>query len=308
MESVGRRKPQSQQARCVAWPQRCRNCISCISNDRPELLGAHMALSPMTTKRPDKLLVSNEEWQAWGQLDPLYAVATIREHAKGGGNAWTDENFYEIGAVDWNLFQPSWDQYGLNYGTCVEIGCGAGRLTGQLARYFQTVQALDVSANMIEYARAHVPSNVSFHVTGGLNIPLPDNSADAIFSAHVLQHLSGTAAVEAYMREMHRVLKPEGTVMLHVPLIVWPWGSLEGIHKLVHRLKASLDRCRTQLARYAFRLALRKTPPMHVIWCEMSWLYSTLQQLGFEDIEIRVLLGGSKMAVQHPFVFARKKG
>jgi SAM-dependent methyltransferase len=257
--------------------------------------------------KADKRLASNEEWQAWGKLDPLYAVAAIEEHAKSGGNPWTDGRFYEIGAIDWDFFRPNWEQYGLTPGTCVEIGCGAGRLTGQLAQYFQTVHGLDVSASMIEYARAHVPSNVSFHVTGGLDIPLADDSADAIFSTHVLQHLPHPTAVAAYLREMHRVLRPGGTVMLHVPLIVWPWGSLLGIHKLVHALKVFVDRCRTQLGRYGYRLGLTKTPPMHVIWCEISWLYDTLQQLGFKDAEIRVLLGRSKMAVQHPFVLARKK-
>ncbi len=260
----------------------------------------------MIAMKANKSLASNEEWQAWGKLDPLYAVASIDERAKRGRNPWTQESFSEIGAIDWDFFRPNWEQYGLNRGTCVEIGCGAGRLTGQLAGHFQTVQALDVSSSMIEYARAHVPSNVSFHVTSGLNIPLPDNSADAIFSAHVLQHLPGTAAVQAYLREMYRVLSSDGTVMLHVPLIMWPGGPLRGIHRVVHTLKASVDRCRTQLGRYAFRFALKKTPPMHVIWCEISWLHRTLQQLGFEDIEIRVLLGRSKMAVQHPFVFARK--
>ncbi len=278
----------------------------------------HLHLKPRLTRpraggvslivmKANKSLPSNEEWQAWAKLDPLYAVATIHERAKSGGNPWTEASFYQIGAIDWDLFRASWEQYGLSRGTCVEIGCGAGRLTAQLARYFHSVHGLDVSAGMIEYARAHVPSNVSFHVTGGLDIPLPDNSADAIFSAHVLQHLPGTAAVAAYLREMYRVLRADGSAMLHVPLVVWPWGSLHGIHQLVHTLKVFVDSCRTQLGRWAFRFALTRTPPMHVIWCELSWLYLTLQQLGFQDIEIRVLLGGSKMAVQHPFVFARKK-
>jgi hypothetical protein len=46
---------------------------------------------------------------------------------------------------------------------------------------------------------------------------------------------------------------------------------------------------------------------MQVIWYELSWLCLRLEQAGFEDIEIRILFGGSKMAVQHPFVFATKK-
>jgi ubiquinone/menaquinone biosynthesis C-methylase UbiE len=256
--------------------------------------------------RANKPLASNEEWKAWGRLDPLYGVAAIPGRARNGENPWTDESFYEVGAIDWNLFRSKWEQYGVRPGTCVEIGCGAGRLTAHLARYFQCVHGLDVSAGMIEYARTRVPANVSLHVSGGLEIPLPDGSVDAVFSAHVLQHLQNTDAAAAYICEMHRVLLPGGTIMVHVPLIVWPWGSLKGAHKVVHSLKCILDGCHAQLKRYAFRLGLTNTPHMQVIWYELSWLYIRLVQLGFQDIEIRVLFGGSSMAVQHPFVFATR--
>lgn len=257
--------------------------------------------------KPNKSLASNEEWKAWGKLDPLYGVATIREHAKSGANPWTDEAFYELGATDWRLFCSKWEQYGVNRSTCVEIGCGAGRLTAHLAQHFQSVHGLDVSAGMIDYARGRMPSNVSLHVTGGLDIPLPDGSATAVFSAHVLQHLSSGDAIVSCIREMHRVLAPGSTVMLHVPVIVWPWGSFHGVHKLVHRLKCRVDGWQAQLKRHAFRLGLTKRPAMQVIWYELSWLCGRLAQAGFQNIEIRILFGGSKMAVQHPFVFATRK-
>jgi SAM-dependent methyltransferase len=251
---------------------------------------------------------SNQEWDAWGKLDPLYGVATIPEHAKTGSRPWNDETFYELGAVDWSFFRSKWEQYGLTRGTCVEIGCGAGRMTVHLARYFETVHGVDVSAGMIEYARRRAPGNVFFHITGGTEILLPDSVADAVFSTHVLQHLSNTAIAAAYFREMGRVLRPGGTLMVHVPIIAWPWGSLLGIHKLVHRAKGLLDGSCAQLRRYLFRLGLTATPPMQLTWYEISWLFRTLEQCGLHDLEIRVLVGGSEMAVQHPFVFARKEG
>src|SRR5262249_2182681 len=39
-------------------------------------------------------------------------------------------------------------------GTCVEVGCGSGRMTGALAERFDRVIALDVSPAMVERARA----------------------------------------------------------------------------------------------------------------------------------------------------------
>jgi SAM-dependent methyltransferase len=261
----------------------------------------------MKTASKTTPLASNQEWNAWGQIDPLYGVATIPDRAKTGAKPWTDDAFYELGAIDWNFFRAKWEQYGVERGVCVEIGCGAGRMSVHLARYFQTVHGIDISPGMIEYARRKAPANVLFHVTGGIEIPLPDRSADAVFSTHVLQHLSSSAAAAAYFKEMGRVLRPDGTIMLHVPIIAWPWGKLLGLHKLVHKTKLLLDGGHAQLHRWAFRLGLTGTPPMQVTWYEISWLYEVLQACGMRDIEVRVLLGGSKMALQHPFIFARKE-
>ena len=38
-------------------------------------------------------------------------------------------------------------------GTCVEVGCGPGRMSGVLAERFDRVVAVDVSAGMLERAR-----------------------------------------------------------------------------------------------------------------------------------------------------------
>jgi len=103
-----------------------------------------------TSKSP----APNEEWKAWGKLDPLHGVATIPGRAKDDASLWTDDTFYELGVIDWNLFRPKWEQYGVNPRTCVEIGCGARRLTAHLASYFSFVHGLDVSAHMIDYVRA----------------------------------------------------------------------------------------------------------------------------------------------------------
>jgi ubiquinone/menaquinone biosynthesis C-methylase UbiE len=180
-------------------------------------------------------------------------------------------------------------------------------MTAHLARYFETVYGLDVSSEMIEYARDRVPSNVSLYVTNGIHIPLEDGSVDAVFSTHVLQHLATTQAAASYFKEMHRVLVGGGSIMIHVLILAWPWGSFLNAHKVIHVGKSLWDASLTQLRRYAFRCGLALAPPMQMSWYETTWLYEKLNELGFEDIEIRILFGGSKMAVQHPFLFARKK-
>jgi SAM-dependent methyltransferase len=106
-------------------------------------------------------------------------------------------------------------------GTCVEVGCGPGRMTGALAERFDEVLALDVSPAMLDRAKASVSaSNVDFRVISGVRLDSIDNGiADAVVCYLVLQHLPGRRAVWAYLREFARVLSPCGEAFVQVPVL-----------------------------------------------------------------------------------------
>ena len=55
---------------------------------------------------------SNIEWKKWGQVDPLYAVATWPGKQKGSEKPWTDDEFYALGASDWQDFHSKWQSFG----------------------------------------------------------------------------------------------------------------------------------------------------------------------------------------------------
>jgi hypothetical protein len=117
---------------------------------------------------------SDIEWKEWGKVDPLFGVASLDGRSKRGPKPWTDEEFYAHGKACWQEYLPYWERYGLTRGLCVEIGCGAGRLTKVLAESFRSVHALDVSEDMIVKARTAVPTNVTFQLTTEPRIDLPD--------------------------------------------------------------------------------------------------------------------------------------
>src|SRR5579864_2249303 len=53
-------------------------------------------------------------------------------------------------------------------GTCVEVGCGFGRMTAPLAERFDRVLAVDVSPRMLDLARASVTApTVEFALVSG---------------------------------------------------------------------------------------------------------------------------------------------
>jgi SAM-dependent methyltransferase len=165
-------------------------------------------------------LKTTVEWRRVATLDPLYAVASWPEKL----GSWTKEEFYAVGDSDWEDFRRQLGQYWPEFGgTCVEIGCGAGRITQALARDFDRVVALDASDDMIALAREVVGPNVEFHRVERIEVPLADGSADAIFTCHVLQHLDGIAFVEQYLAEAVRVLRKDGVLMVHLGLAAAPW-------------------------------------------------------------------------------------
>ncbi len=106
-------------------------------------------------------------------------------------------------------------------GTCVEVGCGPGRMTAALAERFDRVIAVDVSPAMVERARAAVPGpNVEFRVVSGDRLDgIDSESADALVCYLVLQHLPSRDLVMSYVREFARVLKPAGEGFVQLPVL-----------------------------------------------------------------------------------------
>jgi len=69
-------------------------------------------------------------------------------------------------------------------GAVLEVGCGTGQLTAQLAAHDLAVTAIDIGAGMITAARQHLGgSPVSFHVVSFEEFDAPEGSFDLVISA-----------------------------------------------------------------------------------------------------------------------------
>jgi SAM-dependent methyltransferase len=106
-------------------------------------------------------------------------------------------------------------------GTCVEVGCGPGRMTGVLAERFERVVAVDVSEAMLERARTTIEApNVDFGLVSGDRLDtVEDGSADALLCYLVLQHLPERQVVLGYLEEFARVLSPAGSAFVQLPVM-----------------------------------------------------------------------------------------
>jgi ubiquinone/menaquinone biosynthesis C-methylase UbiE len=252
-------------------------------------------------------LTSNLEWQAWGERDPLFGVIPLDGRERDGVHPWTDADFYETGRSDWQELVERWRKFGLNTKSCLEIGCGAGRLTCHIARDFETVHGIDVAEGMIAYARNRMGANVELHIADGVTLPVPDQSLTAIFSVIVFLHFDRAEQAASYFREMARVLKPGGTVMIQLPVHSWPSNLKPVVRKCfaaAHSGYMALRRLKG--AYHRFRLARGQWSPfMQSMSYDGDRLRETLQDFGFRDVEtcsFQLTRGGAT----YSWVLARK--
>jgi ubiquinone/menaquinone biosynthesis C-methylase UbiE len=251
-----------------------------------------------------KKIDSNAEWKKWGEIDPLFGVASWQNKERDGSSPWTNQEFYQLGESDWKDFSKHWEMYGVDRESCLEIGCGAGRITMQLASYFNQVYAIDVSEEMIAYAKKHISSSsVAFHVTNGIDIPVADQSVSSVFSTHVFQHFDSLSVADRYFAEISRAMNTNGTLMIHLPFYGWPSNSR--VFSMIYAVQKSLGDIRASGKRILMQYGMSK-PLMRRLCYPMDHFYKVLPKYGFDDVELAVFVAKSNND-PHSFVFARKK-
>ena len=98
--------------------------------------------------------------------------------------------------------------------TYVEIGCGDAALTKALAPYVAEAIGIDVTSVLVE--SGDTPPGFRFVLTSGVELDLPDATADLVYSNQLMEHLHVDDAREQ-LREVFRILKPGGSYMCVTP-------------------------------------------------------------------------------------------
>jgi len=99
----------------------------------------------------------------------------------------------------------------------LDCGCGTGYSLPIVAANFPTGHyvGIDMEKGAIDYARQRY-KNLHFAVMNGRCLAFSPSCFDVVLSFEVLEHLSKKQQ-EEYVREMHRVLKPDGMIILSTP-------------------------------------------------------------------------------------------
>src|ERR1700736_6500309 len=95
----------------------------------------------------------------------------------------------------------------------VDVGCGTGAILKKLGNPDKNV-GIDLAPEAISFCRQRGHTNAQ--QADILALPFPDASFDAVICSSVLYH-QWVTDVEGAVREMHRVLRLGGTLLINVP-------------------------------------------------------------------------------------------
>lgn len=154
----------------------------------------------------------------------------------------------------------------------IDIACGTGvvsRLLAEKVGKSGSVVGVDLNPNMIEVAKRSVPSTVELHEGDVTALPFPDGSFDMAFCQQGLQFFPEKVAA---LKEVRRVLKPGGTLILTVWSAVPALGAAvsEGLERYV-----GAEAARAALSPFAFR--------------DLEVIKLLFVESGFSDIQTEVL-------------------
>ena len=96
----------------------------------------------------------------------------------------------------------------------LDLGCGDGRFTAEIATAGGRVVGADVAQAAIDRAAARYPGLEFARVEIDAELPFADSAFDLVWASEVIEHVSDTAR---WLSEARRVLTPRGVLLITTP-------------------------------------------------------------------------------------------
>lgn len=146
----------------------------------------------------------------------------------------------------------------------LDFGCGTGAFLPYLAR-FGNVRAVDGDADAVAFCHSRGFGEV-LEVPAGSALPFADASFDLVTTLDVIEHIDDDVAA---LRELRRVTRPGGLVLVAVPAFMALWGDQDEISH--HRRRYTDATLRAAL--HAAGLTVERTSYFN------TWLFAPIAAL-----------------------------
>ena len=154
---------------------------------------------PVETQVSDEVLGMmfdriQKEWAGLGEKEPYWSVVTQPEYTMQDFEQNRDK-FFQSGDGLTYLFLSALRRNGINpnlIDTCLEVGCGVGRITAHLAKNFTKVIGVDISKPHLDIAGEYLKNintnNVELQQWKDMRSLYQIPRVDAVYSVITLQH------------------------------------------------------------------------------------------------------------------------
>jgi 2-polyprenyl-3-methyl-5-hydroxy-6-metoxy-1,4-benzoquinol methylase len=162
-----------------------------------------------------------KSWSHYGETEAHWSVLTFERYREETLKQNIDE-FHHSGEAQVKTFLNALARNGLTVpagGTCIELGCGVGRITRWLAPQFGKVIGVDVSPGHIALAKEYVgrhATNVEFRQLRTIDDLKTLPKAEALYTFLVLQH-NPPPVIEAMLEGLFARLAPGAVAFVHLP-------------------------------------------------------------------------------------------
>ncbi len=134
--------------------------------------------------------------------------------------------------IEWKLIISWLDA--LEYDKVLDVACGYGELSYKISKQFKcSVYGIDISPKLVKKAtkinQELGNKKCYFYVSNAESLPFDDDFFERIVSSSALEHFKND---ETALKEMKRVLKPNGNIVMTVDSLSYPLNKdLNLIHK-----------------------------------------------------------------------------
>lgn len=187
---------------------------------------------PRSAERPKRWKYVS--WEEMAQENPLFAVMTTDEMADAPATDFSPEQIEKLFTKGRRVFSRHLggalahvpDPKG--EALVVEYGCGVGRMLKAASDAGYRVAGIDISPTMLSHCRRLAPeAEALYALDEDGRCAMPSESASAVFSYAVVQHISTLSRYLTAFDEMCRVLKPGGVLVAQVNCLDFEDGDFD---------------------------------------------------------------------------------
>lgn len=209
-------------------------------------------------------------WQLLGETEPHWSVVT-KDAFKQDVIGANEEAFYNTGKSALLLLQAAANRCDVDLSklsTCLELGCGVGRVTIWLAEMFKQVIAVDISQPHLTLAEAaigkYARTNIELRKMSSIQQLVHSPNFDLFFSVIVLQH-NPPPIIRKMLEQILASGNPGSVAYFQVPTFIKGYSF--------------------NAESYLEKISDAGVMEMHAI--PQSVLYELFKKLGYKILEVR---------------------